>query len=76
MCVCVCVLITMDMDMVCFLLCVPQVSSELDVSNFDEEFTSQSTAESVIAEPVAFGKNAKTNFDNFTYVDQGHLNLS
>jgi len=56
---------------------VPSVASELDTSNFDDEFTSQPARDSV-AELASFPKASKapTNFDGFTYVDTGHLNIS
>ena len=56
----------------------PSVASELDTSNFDEEFTSQPARDSVAADLASFPKASKapTNFDGFTYVDTGHLNIS
>ena len=57
---------------------IPSVSGELDVSNFDEEFTTQSTRDSVATDLAALPKTNKApaNFDGFTYVDTGHLNLT
>ena len=49
------------------------MSGELDVSNFDEEFTSQAV-ESVVPDMALNAGPAKTkHFDGFTYVDKGHL---
>jgi len=52
----------------------PSVKGELDVSNFDEEFTSQEV-ESVVGDmPLATSPGGKgTNFDGFTFVDKNHL---
>ena len=53
----------------------PQVTSELDTSNFDEEFTSQAV-ESVVPDMAlsgGMGAAKTTNFDGFTFVDRAHL---
>ena len=52
----------------------PNVTSDLDVSNFDDEFTTQAV-ESVVPDMAlnSAAANKKMNFDDFTYVDKGHL---
>ena len=52
---------------------MPDRFAELDVSNFDEEFTSQAV-ESVMPDMALNAHPSKTtNFDGFTFVDKGHL---
>jgi serine/threonine protein kinase len=53
----------------------PNVKSELDTSNFDEEFTSQAVESVVPDMPLGGGgKPPPTqNFEGFTFVDKGHL---
>ena len=53
----------------------PRVANELDVSNFDEEFTT-SAIESVVPDMALGGGGAAAkgkHFDGFTYVDKGVL---
>ena len=47
---------------------MPKVADEFDVSNFDDEFTSE-------AIPTGPDTDAPTNskFDGFTFVDSNHL---
>ena len=49
----------------------PNVKSATDTSNFDDEFTSQPIAESVMPETALGGKGQQ--YEGFTYVDKGHL---
>ena len=49
----------------------PSVAGDLDVSYFDDEFTSQPIAESVMPETALGGKGQQ--YEGFTYVDKGHL---
>jgi len=55
----------------------PNINSETDTSNFDEEFTSQKVEDSVVPESALSGRaKAVAHFEGFTYVDKGHLEIS
>jgi len=55
----------------------PNVTNELDVSNFDEEFTTQAVESVVPDMTFSDPRAAKSDaFDGFTYVDTNHLNVS
>jgi len=53
----------------------PSVKSETDTSNFDEEFTT-SAIESVVQGSALAAPGKGTEFEGFTYVDKGPLDIS
>lgn len=53
----------------------PAVKSETDTSNFDEEFTT-SAIESVVPEGALSKPGKGDEFEGFTYVDNGPLQIS
>ena len=51
----------------------PSVAGDLDVSYFDDEFTSQAVESVVPDMALNASKNSGVKFEGFTYVDKGHL---
>ena len=53
----------------------PHVQGATDTSNFDEEFTSQSLADTAVPESVLAGaaKKPAPDFEGFTFVAESHL---
>lgn len=54
---------------------VPNVKSETDTSNFDAEFTDLAAVDSVVADS-ALTRGKGNEFEGFTYVDKGPLDIS